>query len=103
MKNLSIACLFKIVKEKTEITNNSLQNLLGINRNQHTGAWSRLEDMLKQKIASTLKRNRKDFIRTKLDPFAFNYTWDGAYTCLDMKQGLVTVNDPSTEQQPIFF
>ena len=57
--------------------------------------------MLSQNILATpLKRKvRKDFIQSKLEPFVFDFLRDGAYTRLDTKQGLVTVNDPRSGEE----
>ena len=100
MKNISTACLFKIKKDKINVSNGTLQKLLGISKRQLTGAKSRLKDILSENISISplVRKVRKDFIQIKLEPYVFDFLHDGAYTCLDTKQGLATVTDPRNGQ-----
>ena len=101
MKNISTACLFKIEKDKINVSNGTLQKLLGISKRQLTGAKSRLKDILSENISISplVRKVRKDFIQIMLEPCAFDFLWDGTYTRLDTKQGLATVTDPRNGQE----
>lgn len=98
VKNNVTACVFKIVKDKHEISNGSIMSCLGVSNRQVKYARRQVKDILTNNslICPVQRKTRKDFIRLKLEKYVFDYLSDDEYTRLDTKQDLVDVEDPRT-------
>ena len=103
IKNIVTACMFKIVKGKVEVSNLTMSNLLGATTHQIGVVREIVEDMLvDHSMVKRLQRKvRKDRIREKLEPNAFDFICDDLFTRLDSNLTLVDVINPRSENKEL--
>jgi len=101
VKNVVVACLFRIVKDGAHFTNAALSKAIGVTFHQVTIARTQVQKLLEtNSIVSTLQRKpRKDFVRVKAEPYVYDFLQDDAYTKLDPKKVLTEVIDPRTGEK----
>ena len=98
VKNVTSACVFKIVKDGVSISTKELSGLLGVNWNQVSTCRDKVASLLVNNVIMTAleRKTRSDFIRVKVRPFAFDFAKDDDYVRLNSFQGLLEVSDPRT-------
>ena len=98
VKFIVFACVFKIVRDGIEISNNCLRNAIGTTSEQVAKAREDVKQKLEANslVTPLSRKKRKDHIRDILKPHVFRYLQDDNFTRLDTNQNKADVIDPST-------
>ena len=105
VKNIASACVYKIVKEKLDVKDSDLSKALGIDARQFSTARTTVENMIVDGtgIKALKRKKRKDYVRSLIMPFVYDFLLDDEYTRLDTNQKLIdNVIDPrSGDEVPV--
>ena len=103
IKNLALSAVFSKVKEGhgvCEVNLSEMSRRININRPQLKIAVDTAHSLLynNQPICFPKRQERKDCVRTKIQPFVYQYALDDDYTRFDSNQGKVNATNPSNGQ-----
>ena len=98
VKNVVVASLFGVVKEKKDVSNHSLSSFIGVSFCQIKRARITVQDLITNDsdISVLGRKKRQDHIRKAVLPSVFKFCLDDDYTRLDSNQGLDVVVNPRT-------
>ena len=101
VKNVTQACLTRIVATGEKISSREISRLIGANINQVSTCRDSVASLVVENgiITTHERKKRKDFIRQKLRPYVFDFLLDDSYTRLDTNQGMLEVTDPRTNEE----
>lgn len=105
VKNIAKASVWEVVSRKDETTSDAaLSRATGATCRQIKSARSEVEELIKAKtkVTALRRKQRKDFIQVKLEPYVWDFTQDDDYTRLDTNQRIVDVVNPRTgKSEPV--